>query len=712
VSTGGPASSLGLSPRLSRWLDLAEAGVVRVRSGKVELGQGVPTALSQVVAEELDVDPSRVRMLPLTTGISPDEGYTAGSWSMEHSGYALRVVCANVRALLLARAAQSLGADTAALTVLDGTVTGPDGASATWWELADAALLDRDVDLEVPVKDVHAYSVVGRSLPRLDVPDKVAGRPRFLQDQRPPGVLHARVLRPPSRCAVLTSVDRGPASACPGVVAVHCDGSFLGVVAEREEQALHALEVLRRSATWDQRDSLPAETELAAFLQNAPAERVVAHAAQGHDRDRALPIRSVRLRCTRPFLAHASLAPSSALAHWDEATSRLEVWTHSQGAYALRDELARTLGLEIDDVVVQHVEGAGCYGHNAADDVALDAVLLARSVPGRPVLVVWSRGDELTWSPFGPAMVVEIEADLDVEGNVQAWRHEVWSNGHVGRPGSRGMPPLLAATHRAAPRSEVPTNDPPVPLGGGGSRNAVPLYDLPGQTVHAHRLEAMPLRTSALRALGAHLNVYAIEAAMDELAAVGGKDPIAYRLALLSDQRARAVLEAVAERTGWPGPPRAEGVGWGVGFAQYKNHGGYCAVVAEVEAEAELRVRRLTLAVDVGLVVSPDGVRNQVEGGALQSLSFTTKEQVRFDRRKVTSQTWEEYPILRFSEVPVVDVLLLDRPDCLSVGCGEVAMGPVAAAIGNAVRDALGVRVLDLPVSAANIVRAIETAGE
>jgi nicotinate dehydrogenase subunit B len=707
VSAGGSTRSLGPNPRLSQWLDLAEYGAVHVRTGKVELGQGAPTALSQVVSEELDVDPGRVRMLPLTTGASPDEGYTAGSWSIEHSGQALRAVCAHTRALLLARAADRLDADVGSLVVEDGTVTAQDGRSTTWWDLVDDTLLDRDVDLEVIPKNPSAYAVVGRSLPRLDVPDKVAGRPRFLQDQRPEGLLHGRVLRPPSRCAVLRAVDVEPARACPGVVAVHRDGSFLGVVAEREEQALRALEVLRRSCTWDEQDSLPSERDVPRFLQEAPAETVVATADDGSRPD-AVPVRTVRLRCTRPYLAHASLAPSAGMARWDEATVRLDVWTHSQGAYTLRAEIARTVQLELDHVVVEHVEGAGCYGHNPADDAALDAVLLARAVPGRHVLVVWSRQDELTWSPLGPAMVVEIEADLDAAGQPQAWRHDVWSNGHVGRPGSRGAPPLLAAQHLAAPLPEVVTGDPLVPAGGGGSRNAVPLYDLPALTVHAHRLEVMPLRTSALRALGAHLNVFAIESMLDELAGLAAQDPIAYRMGLLSDERARAVLEAVAERVGWPGPPLTEGTGWGVGFARYKNSGGYCAVVAEVEAEAELRVRRLTLAVDVGLVVNPDGVLNQVEGGALQAVSFTTKERVRFDRRRVTSETWADYPVLRFTEAPTVDIVLLDRPDLPSLGAGEVAMGPVAAAIGNAVYSALGVRVLDLPLSRAGIVRAIE----
>ncbi|HVD29104.1 MAG TPA: molybdopterin cofactor-binding domain-containing protein, partial [Mycobacteriales bacterium] len=312
----------------------------------------------------------------------------------------------------------------------------------------------------------------------------------------------------------------------------------------------------------------------------------------------------------------------------------------------------------------------------------------------------------LSWGPLGPAMVVDIEADVDEAGRVQRWQHDVWSNGHSHRPGPPGAP-MLAATHAEAAVPSLPASDPPLQNGGGSGRNAVPLYDLPGQLVRTHRLQTMPLRTSALRALGAHLNVYAIESVVDELAALAGVDPVEYRLRMLTDERARAVLEAAAERAGWgrdPGPD----AGVGVGLARYKNRGAWCAVVAEVEAQASVRVRRLTVAVDVGLVVNPDGVVNQIEGGALQALSWTTKEQVRFDARTVTSRTWEDYPILTFSEVPPVDVVLLDRPGEPSLGAGEASIGPTAAAIGNALHAATGLRVRNLPLTPANVVAAMD----
>jgi CO/xanthine dehydrogenase Mo-binding subunit len=305
-------------------------------------------------------------------------------------------------------------------------------------------------------------------------------------------------------------------------------------------------------------------------------------------------------------------------------------------------------------------------------------------------------------------MVVDIEADVDETGAVQRWQHDVWSNGHAHRPGPPGAP-LLAATHVSAAVPSAAASDPPLQNGGGSGRNAVPLYDLPRQLVRTHRLQTMPLRTSALRALGAHLNVYAIESVVDELAVLADVDPLEYRLRMLTDERARAVLQAAAERAGW-GRDLGPDVGLGVGLARYKNRGAWCAVVAEVEAQASVRVRRLTIAVDVGLVVNPDGVVNQIEGGALQALSWTTKEQVRFDARTVTSRTWEEYPILTFSEVPPVDVILLDRPDQASLGAGEASIGPTAAAIGNALFAATALRVRTLPLTTANVVAAMDEA--
>ena len=450
-------------------------------------------------------------------------------------------------------------------------------------------------------------------------------------------------------------------------------------------------------------DALPDETNLAAWLKSQPVETTTVD-----ERKAAAPAqvaRTIRRQYSRPFIAHASMAPSCAIAQWTGA-DKVQVWSHCQGVYGLRIDLSLALGLPQENIVVQHLEGAGCYGHNGADDVAFDAVLLARAAGGRPVRMQWSREDELAWSPMGAAMAVEIEADLDARGDIVCWRGEVWSNGHVSRAGRAPIPTVLAASQLAKPFERFIAFNPPMANGGGAERNSVPLYDLPAFKVTCHRLLTMPIRTSALRTLGAFANVFAIESFMDEVAAERGEDPLAFRLRHLKDPRARAVLEAAAKRAGWSQRVKREGVGYGIGFGRYKNFSTYCAVVAEVEGSAEIRVRRLVVAVDVGEVINPDGVANQMEGGAIQATSWTLKEAVRFDRSRITSDTWETYPILRFSEVPAVDVEIVARPEEKAIGAGEAAHGPTAAAIGNAVFDALGVRVRDLPITRERIIAA------
>jgi nicotinate dehydrogenase subunit B len=704
-------ASVALNPRLGDWLRVLRSGVVEVRPGKVELGQGVLTALSQVAAEELDIGVARVRMIPAATGASPDEGYTAGSLSIQDSGSAVRLVCAEARVLYLGVAAARLGVPESKLTVADGQILAPDGRSTSYWELADDVLLDRAASGECQPKPASAYHVVGTSVPRLDLPDKLTGRPRFVHDLSPDGLCYGRIVRPPSRGATLTALDTTAALALPGVLTVVRDGSFLGVVAEREEIALRAADRLRADATWARHPTLPDPGGLPAFLRSAAAETTVLAERSAGPAGQEVAA-SLEATYHRPYLAHASMGPSSATALFGgredgQAGGRLQVWSHTQGIYLLRAELARALGLADDDVTVTHMEGAGCYGHNGADDAAMDAALLAMAVPGRPVQVVWSRADELTWAPFGAAAMVRVAADVDAAGNVLSWRHEIWGNGHSTRPGSTRSVALLANSHRAGGEEIEAAAEPPMARGGGAGRNSVPEYDFPAYRAVNHRLLDMPLRTSALRSLGAFLNVFAAESFMDELALAAGRDPVEYRLACLSDPRARAVIESAARRSGWDDWSPAESAGHGIGFARYKNTSAYCAVVADVEAVSEVRVRRLTIAVDAGLVINPDGAANQVEGGAVQATSWALKEQVRFDRYGVTSDTWQTYPILRFSEVPAVDVELLPGNGNPALGVGETAQGPTAAAIGNALFNALEVRLRTLPFTEANIVAAM-----
>ena len=490
-----------------------------------------------------------------------------------------------------------------------------------------------------------------------------------------------------------------------GFVAVVRDGSFAGVVCETEHGAEAALQALRKGAVWTDGEPLPDESDLAAFLKAEPSETTVIDKRTASSPSASK--RTIRRQYTRPYIAHASIAPSCAMAQWNG--DRVHVWTHSQGVYLLRTDLALVLKLPVENITVEHLEGAGCYGHNAADDVALDAALLAKAAGGRPVRVQWSREGEMSDAPFGAAMAIEIEADLDAEGEIVDWRHSIWSNGHVARPGRAAQPALLAGFELENPFPRMISTNPPQANGGGGDRNAVPLYDFPSWQIESHRLTTMPIRTSALRTLGAQGNVFAIESFLDEIATERGEDPVAFRLRHLGDERAKDVIRAAAKRARWK-PEKQPGIGYGIAFARYKNTGAYCAAVAEIEGDEDIRVRKLTLAVDVGEAINPDGVINQIEGGAIQATSWVLKERVRFDRQRITSTNWTEYPILRFSEVPDIEVELIQRSEIDPVGAGEAAHGPVTAAIANAVFDALGVRVRHLPITRESIIAAMEQA--
>ena len=695
--------SLETNRRLSQWLRLRADGVVEVFSGKVEIGQGILTAVAQIVADELDVDLARVRMVPASTVMSPNEGVTSGSLSIEQSGSALRYASAEARALYLEGAAQRLGVPAQSLEVRDGTIVGPGNLRTSYWEMADEGLLDREATGRVAPKPASARRVAGAAAPRLDIPDKVFGRPRFIHDLILPGMLHARVLRPPSPSAQLTALDEAAVASMPGIVAVVRDGSFAGVVAESEDAARAAVQRLAKAATWAGGEALPDENDLPGWIKSQPVETTSVST-----RGSSAPVgraRTLRRSYSRPFMVHASMAPSCAIARW--SGGQLHLWSHTQGVYNLRAELSVVFGLPPEQIAIEHVEGAGCYGHNGADDVGLESALLARGAEGRPVKLTWSREEEMAWAPLGAAQVVDMEADLDGQGEIVAWRHDVWGNGHVSRPGRGKTPTLQAAWQLAKPFPRIVANNPPLAGGGGAERNSIPGYDFPAWQITSHRLLTMPIRTSALRTLGAFANVFAIESFMDELAAERGEDPVAFRLRHLDDPRARAVVEAAAAAADWGTWVKREGTGHGIGFARYKAKGSYCAAVAEVEGDADIRVRRLVLAVDVGETVNPDGVINQMEGGAIQATSWTLKESVRFDRTRITSDTWEGYPILTFSEVPAVEVKIITRPEEKALGAGEAAHGPVAGAIANAIYDALGVRVRDLPITRERIIAAM-----
>ncbi len=706
-------AALRKTPRLDRWVRFERDGTVTVASGKVEFGQGISTAMIQIAAEELDVPLSLVRLRPVDTDGSPDEGITSGSRSVNEGGLALALACAEARQVLLEAAARLLDVEEERLYIRDGTIQSSEqGRSISYWELPHEVLLDREATGTASLKPPTRHTVVGTSVPRTDIAAKVLGKPAFIQDLELPGMLFGRVLRPPSIDARLVSFDTEAVEQLPGVVAVVRDGRFIGIVAETEEQALKALRAAARAARW-MPSTLPTDDAgIYDFLTTQPSEpQVIAERIDPQNRRAAG--RTLTARYTKPYLAHASIGPSCALARVEN--DRIEVWTHTQSVYPLRRELALVLNMRPEDILVHHVEGAGCYGHNGADDVALDAVLLSRAVLGRPVQVQWMREDEFAWEPYGPAMVMELSAAIDSAGRIVDWTFDAWSNGHLSRPGAANpagrASALIAAWHLADSVPRAVQLDPPMVNGvmhGGIGRNAVAaIYDFPNERATTHRVEQVPLRASSLRSIAAFANVFAIESFIDELAAQAGMDCLEYRLIHLRDPRARAVLEVAAQKASWRAGARSGSTaGRGIACAQYSNHLGYCAIVAEIGVDPDIHVQRVVAAVDVGRVINPDGVINQTEGGVIQAISWTLKEQVRFGPEGVTSLDWETYPILIFPEVPAVEVHLVARPHEEPLGAGEIALGPTAAAIANAVHNALGVRIRDLPITRERVVSA------
>ena len=693
--------SLRNEPLLDSWIRIDADGSITVFTGKVEFGQGIKTALIQVAAEELVVEPGAIRLVTADTSSTPDERYTAGSQSMQDSATAIRHAAAQVRAILLELGAKELGVPAAQLSAENAKVSAPDGRQVSYAKLVSKDTLHVKAEARAPLRDPKNYRVVGKSMPRVDIPIKLTGTAIYVQDLRLPGMVHARVVRPPSYRARLRTVDIEPVQKMPGVLKIVRNGSFLAVLAEREYQAIVAMRALERAGEWDERPTLLDPARLYPQFQRLTSqERVV--------RDgRPVPRGSGLIESTyrRPYQLHGSIGPSCAVGLYQN--EQLTVWTHSQGVYPLREAIAEMLRLPLERVRCIHMEGAGCYGHNAADDAGADAALVAVAFPGRPVRVQWMREHEHTWEPYGSAMISNARARLE-GGRIVDWEYEVWSCSHTTRPGPAGN--LAPAWHLEKPFEQPIPKPIPQPTGG-GDRNAIPLYRIPNVRVVHHYVTDMPLRVSALRALGGYHNVFALESFMDELAKAAGVDPVEFRLSHLEDPRARDAIRMAADRFGWSAYKRRPGHGRGFGFARYKNLAGYAAVACDVAVEQEtglVRVLRAVAAADSGEAVNPDGIRNQIEGGVVQSISWTLYESVSFDTTRITSADWSTYPIIRFSNVPEsVEVHVISRPGQPFLGTGEAAQGPTAAAVANAVADATGMRIRELPLNRTRVRTAI-----
>ena len=700
---------LQVNRTLSAWIRIqSEDQSVLLMVGKVELGQGILTAVVQVCADELDVEMARVKVVSGDTALVPNEGTTAGSFSMPNCATAVRQAAAEVRAILLDLAQVRLGQPSSGLSVRDGLVQTVSGATISYWDLLVGESLQREATGRVKTKPIGEHRLVGRSVHRLDLTPKILGQAMFVQELRPKGMVFGHIVRPPTYGARLIAADTAAITRMPGVIKVLRDGSFLGVIAIREGQAQAAALALQQTCQWQVPRELPGTEGMPDWLLKTKPDRIIETKKQVRSTPGQVT-RTVEASYYRPYHMHASIGTSAALATLG-ADGVLTVQTHSQSVFETGEAIAKMLGMPLARVRMQHVQGSGCYGHNMADDAAADAALLAVAVPGTPVRLQYTREQEHLWEPYGSAMLIKTRAGLDAQGNVLDWDLTIWSTPHGTRPG--GQPGnLLSARYLEKPFSI------PKPQNGGApnfaaDRNGIALYDFPGHNVLTHFITEMPLRVSSTRGLGAYANVFAIESFMDELAHSVGADPVAYRLRFLKDERARDAIVRAAEKFGWTQWQKSPGRGRGIGFAKYKNIAGYCAVALEVEVNRQsgrIRVLRAVASADSGHIVNPDGVSNQIEGGLIQSLSWTLKEEVQMDDTQVLSQDWSSYPILTFSEVPPVEVVLIDRPGQPFLGTGEASQGPTGAALANAVFDATGVRFRRLPLTPDRVLQGLRT---
>ncbi len=695
---GGGTKSVA-ADQVDSFLSIGSDGTVRLYTGKVDLGTGVRTALSQIAAEELDLPFERVKAVQGDTALTPDQGPTWGSLSVQAGGAQIRQAAATARKALMEMAGKRLGAGPGELEVAYGIirVKSDPTKSTSYSELIGDREFRLALDKTAPLKNPGSYRIVGKSVARVDIPAKVTGQFTYMQDFRVPGMLHGRVVRPPAMGATLLSVDEGSVKGVKGLSRVVHIGNFLGVVAETEWAAIKAARDLK--ASWSAWEGLLEMDKLYQVVRSTPVAKDEVTLDVG-DPKSALGGATKTLSATYEFAihTHGSIGPSCAIA--DVRADQVTVWSASQAPHWLKRELAAMLQIPEEKVRVIYVDGSGCYGRNGHEDAAADAVVLSRAV-GRPVRVQWMRADEHGWDPKGPPTLADIRGGLDANGKVVAWQSEFWI------PKATAITdgvPFIAATLAALPHKQAMNP-------GNVFQNSAPGYLFPNVHAVCHRLETTPFRPSWIRTPGRMQNTFANETFMDELAHAAGADPVEFRLRHLSDPRGVSVLKAAAARAKWHSrrsrqKAAAAGAGRGISYVKYENVRTYVAAVAEVEADRRsgaIRVTRVVVAHDCGLIVNPDGVRAQIEGSVIQTVSRTLKEEVQWDRARVTSVDWATYPILTFPEVPEVDIELINRPTEPAWGAGEPSAAVIPSAISNAVFDAIGVRLRTVPFTPARV---------
>ncbi len=685
--------NLERNPNLASWIRVHADNRVTLLIGKVELGQGTVTAAAQCAADELQIDIANLDVISGDTAQGPNEGTTAGSGSAPGCLPAVQQVAAEVREILVDMAAERLGMSADDLSIEDGVISGG-GQSIAYGDLVDGLDLNVAPTGKAKLIPVEKHRYIGKSVPRLDIPAKMTGETVFVHEMFPDGVVHGAVARPPTYEATLVGADLGAIESMPGVLKVARNGSFLGVIAETQQQAWEAATQLSRSANWDVRSVLPTHDGIYDWLENAEnvVEKELVNTAPPGAESRV-----VERTYKRPYQMHGSIGPSAAIAQLGE-DGTMTIHTHSQSVFTTASAIEELLGMPEGSVHAIHVQGSGCYGHNMADDAAADAALLAREMPGRPVKLIYTREEEHQWEPYGSAMMMKTRAGLDDAGNVVNWNMEIWSTPHSTRPG--GSASRLLPGRYVDPPFIMETRRDGGPPNYASARNGIPYYEFPSTRVATHFVTDMPLRVSAHRGLGAYANVFAIESFIDELAHEAGADPLEYRLRFLQDPRARDVLTKTAEVFGWDSWEGGRNRGRGIAFSRYKNLQAYTGVAVEVQVvprNGRVRLIRAASANDSGHMVAPDNIANQVEGGLIQAASWTLTEEVKFDDTSILSTDWASYPILRFSEVPPVDIALIDRPGEPYLGTGETSQCPTGAAIANAIFDAVGARITQIP---------------
>ena len=711
--------------QLDSWLAVGADGGVTAYTGKCEFGQGMYTAQIQLVAEELSVPVSRVKLIQCDTSICPDQGTTSGSQSTptNFNERNLAQAAATAREALLRLASQRLGVPVDRLSASDGVVgvKGDTGKRVSYGELVGGKRFDVTVNAHAPRKAVADWKVMGTPVPRVDMTEMATGTFEFVHNVRVPGMLHGRVVRPASVGAAVASVDEASVRGMPGLVKVVVRKNFVGVVCEKQWQAIQAAAKLK--VVWTAGPGLPAQHDFYDHLRKQPARD--AAVVDSKDVDQKMTAASSVLKATyqHPYQMHGSMGTSCAVA--DVQGNKATVWSPTQSAYPTRSGVAAVLGIPPDNVRVIYVRGSGCYGINGADTVSYDAALLSHAV-GKPVRIQLSRQDEMAWENYGFAYVIDQRAAVDRSGTIAAWDYESWSPSLGGRPGydqpGNVVTGMLVGFEPAAPAPRA-AGAPRGPLRNGS--NAVPSYlagcidgscngagTIKSERVVTHTI-ASPFFTGPLRSPARLQNTFAHECFLDEIAAHVKADPVEYRVRHLSDPRLREVVQAAAKAAKWqPRPsPQRTGSGRGIACVAYEGDNGYVAMVADVDVDqssGRIRVRKLVVAQDCGPITNPDGMKNQIEGGALQGLSRALGEEVTWDERKVTSIDWRTYHSLPLGfDVPEVESVLINRNGVEASGAGETAITIVAAAVGNAVFDATGARIREVPFTPERIVAAL-----